>query len=349
MERWKLVSYLKSALLYPHTDAMLSTGPLRHCGVMVNYRCTAACRHCLYACSPSWSGDYMSRERAAETAELLRRGGCPSVHIGGGEPFLDFEKLLAVIRELNRAGIGIDYIETNAFWASEAGVPEKLRRLAEEGIDALCISLDPYHAEYVPYGNPLRLAGICERSGMGYFLWKREFLPALSALDASKAHSRASMEKAVSAGYVGGAARSYGISYGGRAVNIEDEFNAPRPAGQFEGDLSPCGNLLSTGHFHVDWEGFFIPPGCTGIRIPLPEAAFGIPEGKYPAFEALYAHGVAGLCTLAREQGFEPRESGYASKCGLCFYARAFLAEKDQGEGRFPELNKKHYEESMKY
>jgi hypothetical protein len=291
----------------------------------------------------------MSRERAAETAGLLRRGGCASVHIGGGEPFLDFEKLLAVTGELHRAGIRIEYIETNAFWASEAGVPEKLRRLAEAGIDALCISLDPYHAEYVPYGNPLRLAAICEQSGMGYFLWKREFLSALSVLDAEKVHSRADMEKAVSASYVGGAARAYGISYGGRAVNIEDEFASPRPAARFEGDFSPCANLLSTGHFHVDWEGFFIPPGCTGIRLPLAEAAFGIPEGKYLAFEALYARGVAGLCALAGEQGFKPRESGYASKCGLCFYARAFLAGKDQGEGRFPELNLKHYEESMKY
>jgi hypothetical protein len=291
----------------------------------------------------------MSRERAEETAGLLRRGGCPSVHIGGGEPFLDFEKLLAVIGELNKARIGIDYIETNAFWASEAGAPEKLKILAEEGIDALCISLDPYHAEYVPYGNPIRLAKICEHIGMGYFLWKREFLSALSALDASKTHSRADMEKAINGGYIGGTARAYGIGYGGRAVNIEDEFGPPRPAGQYEGDKSPCGNLLSTGHFHVDLEGFFIPPGCTGIRIPLAEAAFGIPGGKYPVFEALYSNGVAGLCKLAKERGFEPRKSGYASKCGLCFYARKFLAEKDGGKGIFPELNGKHYEESMKY
>jgi hypothetical protein len=185
---------------------------------------------------------------------------------------------------------------------------------------------------------------------MGYFLWKREFLSALSRLDASKAHNRAGMEKALSEKYIGSTARAYGIGYGGRAVNIEDEFGVPRPAGQcITEETPPCRNLLSTGHFHVDWEGYFIPPGCTGIRIPLAEAAFDIPKGKYPVFEALYTNGVAGLYALAKEHGFKPRESGYASKCGLCFYARKFLAEQDRAKGDFPELDGKHYEEAVKY
>jgi hypothetical protein len=287
----------------------------------------------------------MNRETAADAAKILRKGGCRSVHIGGGEPFLNFEGLLVVIGELNKAGIRIEYIETNAFWASEPAAAERLRRLAGEGIDALCISVDPYHAEYVPYGLPLLLGEACEREGMGYFLWKREFLPALSELDAAKTHSRAEFEAVLSKAYIDRAARLYGISYGGRAVNIEDEFGPRQPPETLEADASPCKNLLSTGHFHVDLEGFFIPPGCTGIKLPLAEAAFGIPEGKYPAFEALYRNGAAGLAALARERGFKPRAEGYAGKCGLCFYARAFLA----GKGGCPELDLRHYEEAMKY
>jgi hypothetical protein len=28
-------------------------------GLLLSYRCTAECRHCMYACSPKWSGDWV--------------------------------------------------------------------------------------------------------------------------------------------------------------------------------------------------------------------------------------------------------------------------------------------------
>jgi hypothetical protein len=94
---------------------------------------------------------------------------------------------------------------------------------------------------------------------------------------------------------------------------------------------------------------YFIPPRCTGIRIPLSEAIEGIPARKYLAFEALYNGGISALLSLARQRGFisgsaEIAVHGYPSKCNLCFHIRHFLAE----EG-FPELDKNHYEEALKY
>jgi hypothetical protein len=314
---------------------------------MVNYRCNAACRHCLYSCSPGRGSGYIDEEAAEKICQLLCRGGCRSVHIGGGEPFLNFEGLLMTVRTLNRFNITIDYVETNAFWAAEtenAGkAREKLKRLLAEGVETLCISTDPYHAEYVPCGAPLALAELCEKTGMGYFLWKAEFLPALSRIDPKKTHSRQDLEKSFG-DYVGKTAGLYGIGYGGRAVNIEREFAPAFPVENFAADSSPCRNLLSTGHFHVDLDCYFIPPRCTGIRMPLPEAADGIPEGKYPAFEALYKGGVSALLRLARRHGFSPDNTGYPSKCNLCFHLRHFLSEKD-----FAELDRNHYAEALKY
>ena len=333
---------------------MLSAGTLIHGGVMVNYRCTAACRHCLYSCSPTRGSGYVDKETAENICRLLRTGGCRSVHIGGGEPFLDFDGLLAVIRLLRKAGITLEYIETNAFWADsnapeKKGVQDKLKHLLSEGAGTLCISVDPYHAEYVPYGAPLALAELCEKTGVDYFLWKREFLPVLSRLDSKKVHSRDEMEKTFSDTYIYDTARSYGIGYGGRAVNIEREFStgldgALYPAEKFITDTAPCHNLLSTGHFHVDMYSYFIPPRCTGIRIPLSEAVDGIPGGKYPVFEALYSGGISALFKLAREQGFSPDEAGYPSKCNLCFHLRHFLSEKN-----YSELDRNHYEEALRY
>ena len=327
---------------------MPKTGTLIHGGVMVNYQCNAACRHCAYSCSPSRGQGYMSGESAQEVCRLLCRGGCHSVHIGGGEPFLDFEGLVTVIRKIKQAGITLEYIETNAFWAAGASAQkttrEKLKRLLAEGADCLCISIDPYHAEHVPYGAPLALAENCEKTGMNYFLWKKEFLPLLSHLDSQKIHSRQEMDKALGREYIRNTARLYGIGYGGRAVNIEREFGVLNPTEKFTADNSPCHNLLSSGHFHVDSECYFIPPRCTGIRIPLSEAVDGIPEGKYPAFQALYSGGVSSLMRLGRQYGFSPDATGYPSECNLCFHLRHFLAQKN-----FAELDWKHYEEALKY
>ena len=302
----------------------------------------------------------MDEESTEKICRGLRKGGCRSVHIGGGEPFLDFEGLLMVIGKLRQAGITLEYIETNAFWAAgdskREETKEKLKRLSANGPNTLCISVDPYHAEYVPYGAPLALAECCDKTGVDYFLWKQEFIPVLSRLDSGKAHSRPDMEKNLSGGYVYDTARLYGIGYGGRAINIEREFCALYPAEKFTAEKSPCRNLLSSGHFHVDMYANFIPPRCTGIRIPLSEAEDGIPAGKYPAFEALYNGGVRALFELALQNGFlparEPSTSpqgevsrvGYPSGCNLCFHLRSFLAEKG-----FEELDRNHYVEAMKY
>ena len=336
---------------------MLSTGTLFHGGIIVNYFCNAACRHCLYACSPARDSSYISEEMAEKICESLLKGGCRSVHIGGGEPFINLDGLIMMIRALKRNGITLEYTETNAYWAADIysqqsflqDAREILQILLAEGADTLCISVDPFHAEYVPYGAPLALAKLCEKTGMNYFLWRQESLYDLSKLDSQKIHSRADMEKILSAGYIYKAARQYGTTYGGRAVNIEREFAGHFPAENFTGKKTPCRNLLSTGHFHVDLNGYFIPPGCTGIRIPLTEAIAGIQKGKYPVFEALYDGGISGLMEFALKHGFsaenaEPKNQGYPSKCNLCFYIRKFLSEKD-----FVELDKEHYRQALKF
>jgi hypothetical protein len=329
---------------------MLKTENLYHGGIMVNYRCTAACRHCLYASSPTRGKGYIDRETMAQVCIDLRRGHIGSVHIGGGEPFLNFDGLVMAIRELRAAGIDLDYVETNAFWAAnEQAARKTIRALAAEGVSALCISIDPFHAEYVPYGLPLELARLCDEEGLGYFLWKKQFFSTLSKLDRAVPHSREDLEEHVGRDYIDDAARSYGLRIGGRAINIEEEYGNTHTFAELLDKAPPCPDLLSTGHFHVDQDGCFIPPGCTGIRLPLAEAVDGIPEGKYPVFEALYEGGLIALSDLAKEQGFVP-EKTYASRCNLCFHIRAYLAGNTLLSGKgFAELDENHYEESLKY
>lgn len=312
---------------------------------MPNYKCTAACRHCLYACSMSRGGGYMSQENMDSVCATLKEGGCRSVHIGGGEPFLDFDGLIALLKTARRHGITVEYIETNSYWATnEDKVKTRLEALARAGADTFCISVDPFHAEYVPYAAPLRLAKWCRSYGFGYFLWQERFLPMMQGIDPEKAHDRAALEAGISKGYIHDTAQAYGLRMGGRAVNIAQEYFPLKPLKDIV-NATPCSGLLSTDHFHVDMYGRFIPPGCTGIAIPLAEAVRGVPGDKYPAFEKLLAGGVGALLEYAQGRGFIPDSEGYVSGCLLCFHIRRWLSQQDG----CPELDGEHYEESLLY
>ena len=312
---------------------------------MANYRCSAACRHCLYACSPERTDGYITKETAVNVSKLLIAGGCRSVHIGGGEPFIDFDGLLMLVRTVTDMGITVEYIETNAYWAADfQQVASKLKELAHAGADTLCISVDPFHAEHVPVELPLSLASTCQDVGFGYFLWQERFLPMLLRIDRAKTHSRAEMEKRLSPRYIIETSRNYGMHMGGRAFSIEEEYSSRKPV-EAVMNSKPCRGLLSGGHFHVDMYSRYIPPGCTGITIPLNEAVNGIPEGKYPVFDALLGGGSATLLKHATKLGFTPNPQGYSSGCNLCFHIRYWLCE----NAPTPELDPEYYIEALKY
>jgi hypothetical protein len=240
----------------------------------------------------------------------------------------------------------VEYIETNAYWCdNRSSIAERLKALTKAGADTLCISFDPYHAEYVPYRKPLLLAEVCRHEHFGYFLWQDRYARMLTRLDADKAHDRETMEREASPDYIWETALSYGLGFGGRAINIEAEYKEGKPLEEVVNG-NPCRSLLSGGHFHVDMYGRYIPPGCTGIAIALSEAVRGIPPNKYPAFEALTSGGVGGLLKYAKERGFfMGDDSEFPSSCALCFFIRHWLSEK----GGCPELDREHYKESLLY
>ena len=101
---------------------------------------------------------HITEEMAENIAKLLSESGAYSIHIGGGEPFINFSSLCTVIRALSRNGIEVDYIETNGFWCSdEKFVRDRLMKLKELGVTTIMVSADPFHLEYVPLVRPLIL------------------------------------------------------------------------------------------------------------------------------------------------------------------------------------------------
>lgn len=281
-----------------------------NCGIMPNYQCTAACKHCLYACDPQWGDGYMTTEMMRYVCKTLKESGCRSVHIGGGEPFIDFDGLCELVRTCKTFGIKVDYIETNAFWVNdEEKTIRRLQTLSQTGVDALCISHDAYHAEYVDATLPLKLAKICRHIGYGYFMWETQI-------------NR--------------------LRFNGRAIQLEKEHFQNKPLKDIlleARSRKGCKGLTSGNHFHVDINGMYIPPGCTGIVLPLKEVLSNQFSKNYPVFNALYNGGPAALIELAQERGFELDPTGYPSVCACCFFVRKYLSE----SGGFAELDREHY------
>ena len=47
-------------------------------GLILSYRCSAACRHCMYACSPRWPADWIGEDDLAATLQSLAKRIQPS-------------------------------------------------------------------------------------------------------------------------------------------------------------------------------------------------------------------------------------------------------------------------------
>src|SRR5512139_2337197 len=73
--------------------------PLLSGGIVLTYRCTNACRHCLYRCSPGRPDEWMSLETARRIFAAFRREPyLHSLHLAGGEAMLRFDLLLEIVR-----------------------------------------------------------------------------------------------------------------------------------------------------------------------------------------------------------------------------------------------------------
>lgn len=314
---------------------MFRSCPIQYSGVIINYACTAQCKHCMFAGAPKGSRDFITPEAADRIALRLHQAGVDSVHIGGGEPFMRFDALCEILSALQKHRVGIDYIETNAFWCRDREtVSQRLKTVRSLGADTVMASVDPFHIEFVPLERPLLLVETLEKLHMGYFIWQERFLRRLMALDLHTTHSPKELKAALGEDYVADTASEYGIGMNGRALRIAREMYPLRPAEE-AAEKKPCAKLLSGRHCHVDLYENII--SCPGISMgfedfleaaspsSLPSDAAVLDNARYPVVSRLLTGGTSALLQYGREKGFQEDPNGYASKCDLCYGLRKYL------------------------
>ncbi len=294
-------------------------------GLIPNYYCSSRCRHCLYCCSPAWLKKYITREKAVDNFRLIKSMGCYSVHIGGGEPFLDVNGLAQVLTAAREENMQIDYVETNSSWYKDEGsAVEMLNRLKETGLRTLLISMSPFHNEYIPFIKVKGVISACRKTGVSVFPWIQEFYPELEMFDENKKHSLDEFREKFGKDYIENIPFRYWIHFGGRAIRTYKEIYPLKPVAEILNASKGCMELTDTSHFHADLFGNYIPGLCSGISIKMNDLGEPLNKDEYPFITVLYNKGVNGLLETAAASGFNPGRE-YFSKCHLCFDIRQYM------------------------
>ena len=299
-------------------------------GVITNYHCTSSCRHCLYACGPKRKKDYIDRDTLEENLRKIKSMGCRSVHVGGGEPFLNEDGLAMVLETCASQGVCVEYVETNSSWyRDEPRARQLLGSLRKLGLSTLLVSMSPFHAEHIPFFKVKGVVEACRRTGVGVFAWSSEFYPEIDALGDEKTHRLSEFAERYGSDYLDRIPSRYWVHFGGRAVEtFAPVFGLKLLEQILSENRGGCRELADTSHFHLDLHGHYIPGLCSGLAAERDDLGKPLSPGKYPLLTTLYSSGISGLLDMAAEDfGFAP-ENAYFSKCHLCLSIRKYLAEK---------------------
>ncbi len=322
-------------------------------GLLLSYKCSAACRHCMYGCSPAWEGDWISEKDLEEVLTLLADKIEPSpwgnqsvslnhgLHFTGGEPFLNFDRLATAVEIAEDLRIPSTFVETNGFWCrTDDETREKLMILRSKGLKGMMISVNPFYAEYVPFDRTERCIHISQDIfGNNSIVYQATYYHLFRQLGIRDKISFEAFLERTKESHI----ESVELFLMGRAARQLRAFYPSYPAHQFFDEPCPT-PLLRNWHNHFDNYGNIIPGYCGGIALGhwrdldslINE---GIDLEKYPVLKYLVLDDIQGLFSFAREFGYEESQEGYVSKCDLCIDIRKHLVTAND----FEELKPKSF------
>ena len=296
-------------------------------GLITNYYCTSGCKHCLYKSGPKWKKEFIDESAAKENLRKIKELGCNSLHIGGGEPFLNLEGLKNVLITFKNCSVHVQYVETNSSWyKNHEQACSVLNSLKKYGLNSLLISMSPFHNEHIPFYKVKGLIEACRSTGISVFPWVRDFFHEINGFDDKLCHSMCEYEEKYGPGYLESIPGRYWVEYRGRALNtFRPFFNKQSLESILKDNNLKCDELLDVSHFHMDLFGNYIPGLCSGLSIYRDDLGREIDASGYPVLTALLTSGIRGLFDLAvSSYGFKP-EKFYISKCDLCYSIRKYL------------------------
>lgn len=253
------------------------------------------------------------------------------IHITGGEPFLYFDHLAALLEKAAAQKLPpLNSLETNGFWVHNLSeTRKKLHFLRKIGLQELAVSFDPFHAEFVPLEAVRTLRSLAQEI-LGpekvKIRWEKylENCPHIEVfLDPQNRAELRKMLEEDRCRFTGRAAESIGPLAADLAIEQIQQQS--------------CQNaFLNARGVHIDPFGNVFCGQCSGIilgnlsRQPLHVLWETFDPPNLPFWTHLFHSGPAGLLPQAVSNGYQPSPL-YASKCHLCTDIRRFFFDK----GRF--------------
>ena len=306
-------------------------------GIILSYKCTSECKHCMYGCSPRWKADWISEKDLQRILTQLSDTIQPNplgnkiginygLHFTGGEPFLNFELLVRATEIAKEFGIPSTFAETNSFWCmNDEGTREKFIRLKDSGLDGILISVNPFILDQVPFERTERAIRISrEIFGVNAITYQDVFHRRFAKLGIRSTMPFNEYSRIDTNGLSGAELLPMG-----RAVYELNHLHRRFPARQFFGES--CIVELTRGwHIHIDNYCNYMTGYCGGISLgdgrDIHSILRGVDLGERPILNALVTN-LGSLVKFSSQQfGYEEQKEGYISKCHLCLDVRKHIA-----------------------
>jgi hypothetical protein len=319
-------------------------------GLLLSYKCSGSCKHCMYSCSPEWSANWISEaditSYLSQVSTTIKSSpyGWDSIdlnsglHFTGGEPFLNFPLLTQATKIARELDIPSTFVETNCYWCGNDEVTEeKLRQLKDAGLKGIMISVNPFILEYVSFERTERAIRASKKIfGQNAIVYQSFFYRQFKELGIkSTLSSEDYIEKA--------GLRSFHyaemIPMGRFPYKLGHLFKRQK-AESFFGQTCET-RLTSPFHIHIDNYGNYMGGFCGGISLgdahDLSLIFRGIDLDKRPVLKALVT-GIEQLYKLGQGFGYEEIPEGYVSACHLCMDIRKHIVQQTE---EFDELRPK--------
>ena len=151
---------------------------------VVTYACTGRCKHCSEG-EHTVCGESVSAEKATEAIrKIASEYPIKTVMTFGGEPLLFPETVFAIMRTAKELKIERRQVITNGYFSeSEVKINEVAQALSGSGVNELLLSVDAFHAEYIPtrvvkfFAKEVKKAGIPTRLSPAFLVSREDDNP----------------------------------------------------------------------------------------------------------------------------------------------------------------------------
>jgi len=300
--------------------------PIYFLSFLVSYKCTNECKHCALQASPYQNNITIKlTDIRGYLEDVISDFNIQEVGFFGGEPLLDLNLIIELIKEVKKFNILKIGLPTNGFWGkNEIIAKEYAKKLKNAGIYRVGFSADAFHQEFIPLDYLKRAIKATYEAGIEWIGLVTHTLGSENENNKYNLKTKKIIET-LSKEFKFLELITSPVQIKGRAVNYLANYY-PMTKMPSERCL-----LLKSPMFMIDPYGWVFHQSCQGICIgnakknTLSEILNNYNARKHPIIGKLIVNGgPKNLLDIAIEKGFEPQE-GYADNCHFCFSLRNFL------------------------